>query len=149
MKKTFLFELERNRELFVKLEVVNVKTNSAINGEFGEYEVLKMNGVLKQNGLLIHSGNLAEYLPNTELGNHLKTLWSFNQAYTVGTLEQMEMLGNPTFKELMTSKSLLKQAVEKLKELNLLIDRGVSFGSKMLVNPLPEEVLELTNKLIA
>lgn len=149
MKKNFLLQLEGNKEMVVNVEVVKVKTNSAIDGVFGEYEVLKMNGLLKENDLLVHSGDVSEYLPNTQLGNDLRKLWSFNQAYTVGTLEQMKVLGNPTVKELMTSKSLLNNAVETLKAKELLVDRGVSFGSKMLVKPLPQDVLDLTNNLIA
>lgn len=135
--------------MVVNVEIVKVKTNSAIDGKFGEYDVLNMNGVLKENGLLVHSGNLSEYLPNTELGNHLKTLWAFNQAYTVGTLKQMTILGNPTVKELMTSKNLLNNAVKTLTQKKLLVDRGISFGTKMLVKPLPQDVLDITNNLIA
>lgn len=149
MKKTFLLELEGNKEMVVNVEVVKVKTNSAIDGVLGEYEVLKMHGLLKENNLLVHSGDISEFLPNTQLGNDLKILWSFNQEYTVGTLLQMKVLGNPTIKELMTSKSLLNNAVETLKAKKLLVDRGVSFGSKMFVRPLPQEILDLTNNLIA
>lgn len=152
MKKVFDFKVNEGR-LFVEVEMVQVKTNSAITGLLGEYSLLKMQGMLKSNeGLLLRTGNLSDVLEQLidedELANEIISLWEYNQQYVAGTLRQFKKIGNPTFKELMSNSITFKKAVATLKEANLLNDRGVDFGGKMAIIPLPVEILDLATNLL-
>lgn len=153
MKKVFNFNVAEGK-IYVEVEMVQVNCNSAITGMLGDFNVLKMQGILKDaNNRLVRTGNLSDLLGQLvnedELANKIISLWHYNQAYTCGTLRQLELIDNPTLEYLLKNPLAFKKAVERLNDKNMLNDRGVTFGGKMTVIPLPVEILDLATDLLA
>ena len=149
MKKEIEFKVLEGK-LVVVVELKKVESVSAVDVMNGVYDVLKIQGFLySNNGKLLHTGNLSNYLPiNDEKAIQLRQLWKHNVAYVYGTLKQLECIGNISFEDLLRDKNVLNSALDTLKNNNLLVDRGVSFGSKALVNPLPQNILDMANNLL-
>lgn len=149
MKKSFEFYINEGR-LIVNIQMKKVESISAINTKKGVFELLEMQGFLfSLENKLIHSGNLSNYLPeDNEIALKLKMLWDYNISYVYGTLNQLECIGHLSLEDLIKSKDKLENALNNLKHNNLLIDRGIYFGNKKLINPLPKNILEIANNLL-
>ena len=134
-------------DLIVEVKVKKVQNISSVTTEEGIFEVLAIQGIAKKNGKLIRTGDLSELLPSNELGINLKELWKYNQNYLFGTNNQMKILEENGIEFAINKKLNLKEVITKLKENKLLVDRGVEFGKRTLVNPLPKKIIDLVNSL--
>lgn len=144
MKKVIVL----NEEVKVLLEVKEVQSISAVSTQEEKLVVIGMNGQIKVNGKL-KTGDISKMLPNTELGECLRKLWNYNQNYTFGTKSQMDILNCNNIKFDLRDRNSFNTALECLKENNLQEDRGVIFGKRTLVNPLPIEIIDLAMKIVA
>lgn len=144
MKKILKF----NDKTRVVIELKEVKNLSAETIESEDLYVLGLMGQAIINGKL-KTGNISEFLPDTDLGKTLKALWIYNQNYTFGTNIQMELLSNCGVKFDLKDKNSFIKAIDCLKENHLLKDRGVTFGEKTLINPLPLDIINLAKSVIA
>lgn len=149
MKKKFEFEcLDYN--LVVISTMKEVRSTSSINLESGEFQILTMQGFLySKDGKLIRTGDLKEYLPETILGRNLKALWQYNNSFIWGTQKQYEVLGINSLSALIGKEGMISRAISELKKADLYEDRGFIFGEKILVNPLPNEILSLATNLLS
>ena len=149
MKKKFEFNCLGNK-LVVVFSMKEIYSTSSINLENGEFQILKMQGFLySSEGRLIRTGDLKEYLHATTLGNTLKALWQYNNAFIWGTQKQYELLGITSTQSLIGKGDFILRAISELKEANLYEDRGFVFGERVLINPLPDEILLLANNLLS
>ena len=149
MKKKFEFNCLGNK-LVVVFSMKEIYSTSSINLENGEFQILKMQGFLySSEGRLIRTGDLKEYLPATTLGNTLKALWQYNNAFIWGTQKQYELLGITSTQSLIGKGDFILRAISELKEANLYEDRGFVFGERVLINPLSDEILLLANNLLS
>jgi len=149
MKKKFEFEC-LDYDLVVVATMKEVHSTSSINLESGEFQILTMQGFLySKNGKLIRTGDLKEYLPETILGRNLKALWQYNHSFIWGTQKQYEWLGITSSTSLIGKDGMIVRAISELKKADLYEDRGFIFGQKVLVNPLPNEILSLATSLLS
>lgn len=149
MKKKFEFEC-LDYKLVVVSSMKEIYSTSSINLESGEFQILTMQGFLySKEGKLIRTGDLKEYLPETSLGRDLKALWQYNNSFIWGTQRQYELLGITSSNSLIGKDGVIIRAISELKKADLYEDRGFIFGQKVLVNPLPNEILSLATNLLS
>lgn len=145
MKKVLLLE----NNIKVLLEVKEVENISAETLKKEKLKVIGINGyLLNEDGNIVKSGNIVNYLPDNEIGNHLKKIWGYNQNYSFGTLKQNEVLKENNVEISLKDKESFFQAVKILKEHNLLEDRGIEFGKRILINPIPSDIINLAESLL-
>ena len=133
----------------VLLEVKEVESISAKTLKKEKLKVIGINGyLLNENGNIVKSGNIVNYLPENEIGNNLKKVWKYNQNYTFGTVKQNEVLRENNVEVSLRDKKSFFNAVKILKEHNLLEDRGIEFGKRTLINPIPSDIINLAENLL-
>ncbi|NLZ35607.1 MAG: hypothetical protein GX889_12040 [Clostridiales bacterium] len=133
----------------VLLEVKEVESISAETLKREKLKVIGINGyLLNKNGNIIKSGNIVNYLPKNEIGNNLKKIWEYNQNYTFGTVKQNKVLRENNVEVSLSDKKSFFNAVKILKEHNLLEDRGIEFGKRTLINPIPSDIINLAESLL-
>lgn len=145
MKKVLFLE----NNIKVLLEVKEVENISAETLQKEKLKVIGINGyLLNENGNIIKSGNIVNDLPESEVGNYLKKIWKYNQNYTFGTMKQNEVLRENNVEVSLRDKKSFFNAVKILKEHNLLEDRGIEFGKRTLINPIPSDIINLAENLL-
>lgn len=145
MKKVLFLE----NNIKVLLEVKEVENISAETLQKEKLKVIGINGyLLNENGNIIKSGNIVNDLPESEVGNYLKKIWEYNQNYTFGTMKQNEVLRENNVEVSLRDKKSFFNAVKILKEHNLLEDRGIEFGKRTLINPIPSDIINLAENLL-
>ncbi|PBG00042.1 hypothetical protein [Clostridioides difficile] len=149
MKKVICLNTDNEMKLIILLTCIKVKGINSCTLEEGMNTVLKVNGLLKdKNGRLIGSFNCnnnkyKKLLPNTKTGLALNNIWDFLNNLSFGTKEQMSLLKDYNFNMLedIIGKHF-EDVLSLLEKNNLMKDREFLFGSKLLINPLPKDVLD-------
>lgn len=132
-----------NEEVKVLLEVKEVLS---VNAETLKEEKIKTIGMITyKDGKIINTNN---QLPNNELGQTLKELSNYNQKFVFGTTRQIELLQENDIIVDLKDRTTFNNAITLLKDNDLLNDRGITFGKRTLIMPIPKDILEVAENLL-
>lgn len=131
-----------NDEVKVLLEVKEVLS---VNAETLKEERIKTIGMITyKNGKIVKTNNL----PNNELGQTLKEISNYNQKFVFGTTRQIELLEENDVEVDLKNRATFIKAINLLESNDLLNDRGITFGKRTLIMPVPNDVLEVAEQLL-
>lgn len=131
-----------NEDIKVLLEVKEVLS---VNAETLKEERIKTIGMITyKNGKIVKANNL----PNNELGQTLREISNYNQKFVFGTTRQIELLEENDVEVDLKNRATFTKAISLLESNDLLTDRGITFGKRTLIMPVPTNVLEVAEQLL-